>query len=51
MHFPQIGMIAFAFLAQAGLASAAEVRVLSVGSTQVGARAVAVDFAKSTGQC
>jgi hypothetical protein len=35
--------------ASAGLASAAEVRVLSVGSTQVGARALAADFAKATG--
>ena len=49
MRFSQIGMIVSALLASAGLANAAEVRVLSVGSTQVAAKALAADFAKSTG--
>ena len=49
MRFPQIGMVVSALLASAGLANAAEVRVLSVGSTQVAAKALAADFAKSTG--
>ena len=49
MRVAQIGIIALALAASAALASAAEVRVLSVGSTQVGAKALAADFAKATG--
>ena len=40
---------AFAFLLSAGVADAADLRVLSVGSVQIAAKALAADFSKSTG--
>src|SRR5262245_37673059 len=49
MHTARIGMIVLALAASTGFAGAGEVRVLSVGSTQVGAKALAADFAKATG--
>jgi len=53
MRVVRTGMLAAALAAvlaaSAGLAAAAEVRVLSVGSTQVAAKALAADFAKATG--
>ena len=49
MRAAKTGMVVFALVASTGLASAAEVRVLSVGSTQVAAKALAADFAKATG--
>jgi molybdate transport system substrate-binding protein len=40
---------ALALLLAAGMAGAAEIRVLSVGSTQVAAKAIAADFARQAG--
>jgi molybdate transport system substrate-binding protein len=49
MRIAQTAMMATALLASGSVAGAAEVRVLSVGSTQVGAKALAADFTKATG--
>ena len=38
-----------AFLLSASVADAADLRVLSVGSVQIAAKALAADFSKSTG--
>jgi ABC-type molybdate transport system substrate-binding protein len=40
---------AIAFLLSASVADAADLRVLSVGSVQIAAKALAADFSKSTG--
>ncbi len=45
----RIGLIALTLIASAGVAAAAEVRVLSVGSTSTAAKALAADFAKQSG--
>jgi molybdate transport system substrate-binding protein len=43
------GLVALTLFASMGVATAAEVRVLSVGSTQHAAKALAADFSKQTG--
>jgi molybdate transport system substrate-binding protein len=43
------GLVALTLAAATGVAAAAEVRVLSVGSTQHAAKALAADFAKQSG--
>ena len=48
-HFPHlVGASALALVACSSVASADEVRVLSVGSTQIAAKAIAADFEKQT---
>ena len=49
MRMAKTATIALALAASTSLAGAGEVRVLSVGSTQVGAKALAADFAKASG--
>jgi len=49
MRFVRTGVIALALVASAGVAAAAEVRVLSVGSTSTAAKAIAEAFTNTTG--
>ena len=49
MRIAHTAVAALALIVSASLAHAGEVRVLSVGSTQVGAKALAADFTKATG--
>jgi molybdate transport system substrate-binding protein len=48
--FFRIALSGLTLIASLTLATAAEVRVLSVGSTQIAAKAIAAEFAKQTGQ-
>jgi molybdate transport system substrate-binding protein len=45
----RLGVIALTLAASAAVAAAAELRVLTVGSTQHGAKAIAAEFGKATG--
>ena len=47
--FFRIALSGLTLIASSTLATAAEVRVLSVGSTQIAAKAIAAEFEKQTG--
>ena len=49
MTLRKMALTVLMLIVSAGIAAAAEIRVLSVGSTQFAAKALAADFAKESG--